>query len=357
MNKRKARAAPACRLRDGGAGAAGAAAPWARTKPQRLRGVCMPRATAELAGRHFRSGINAAIIVSARGRTGRAPARLLGSHLPAHRIRQAALGDAWAALFANAPFGFGSNQTTASWLPSTRHAPAGFSSRAFPPPYLVQGAGRPRPASTTRRRCCRRCATMSISTCSTAAMCGSAWGRSSTHRQFRLLRQPRDRHQARARHGFRRCRWLSHHRDRWRGSYWDGGLVSNTPLTKVLAVHLMRDTLAFQVDLWPARGPLPTSAWKRWRSARRTSSTPAARASSPSTFRRQLKLRRSLQRVLDRLPTRVRSSPSWPRSGARPTGQRGQPHLRGQPVRTPFQGTTSSIPSRCGSTGASAWPT
>jgi NTE family protein len=39
--------------------------------------------------------------------------------------------------------------------------------------------------------------------------------------------------------------------------YWDGGLVSNTPLQWVLDAHPRRDTLAFQVDLWNARGALP----------------------------------------------------------------------------------------------------
>src|SRR5258706_5510077 len=39
--------------------------------------------------------------------------------------------------------------------------------------------------------------------------------------------------------------------------YWDGGLVSNTPLQWVVDAEVRRDTLAFQVDLWPAHGALP----------------------------------------------------------------------------------------------------
>lgn len=39
--------------------------------------------------------------------------------------------------------------------------------------------------------------------------------------------------------------------------YWDGGMVSNTPLMEVLARTPRRDTLAFQVDLWSSRGSLP----------------------------------------------------------------------------------------------------
>jgi NTE family protein len=39
--------------------------------------------------------------------------------------------------------------------------------------------------------------------------------------------------------------------------FWDGGLISNTPLEWVLNGRPRRDTLAFQVDLWNARGELP----------------------------------------------------------------------------------------------------
>ncbi|HEX7783507.1 MAG TPA: DUF3734 domain-containing protein [Sphingobium sp.] len=38
--------------------------------------------------------------------------------------------------------------------------------------------------------------------------------------------------------------------------YWDGGIVSNTPLAHVLD-HAKGDILVFQVDLFPAEGPLP----------------------------------------------------------------------------------------------------
>jgi NTE family protein len=39
--------------------------------------------------------------------------------------------------------------------------------------------------------------------------------------------------------------------------YWDGGLVSNTPLQWVLEDGPRQDTLAFQIDLWSARGRFP----------------------------------------------------------------------------------------------------
>jgi len=40
-------------------------------------------------------------------------------------------------------------------------------------------------------------------------------------------------------------------------SYWDGGLVSNTPLEYVLDEDPRDDLIIFQVDLFPARGPMP----------------------------------------------------------------------------------------------------
>jgi NTE family protein len=40
-------------------------------------------------------------------------------------------------------------------------------------------------------------------------------------------------------------------------SYWDGGLVSNTPLQYVLDYVPRRSRLTFQVDLFSARGPVP----------------------------------------------------------------------------------------------------
>ncbi|WP_287772433.1 patatin-like phospholipase family protein [Burkholderia sp.] len=39
--------------------------------------------------------------------------------------------------------------------------------------------------------------------------------------------------------------------------YWDGGLVSNTPLTEIIRESQHKDTLVFQLDLWSSRGKLP----------------------------------------------------------------------------------------------------
>src|SRR6201999_901606 len=39
--------------------------------------------------------------------------------------------------------------------------------------------------------------------------------------------------------------------------FWDGGIVSNTPLQHLLDQDDRQNTLVFQVDLFSARGPLP----------------------------------------------------------------------------------------------------
>ena len=41
--------------------------------------------------------------------------------------------------------------------------------------------------------------------------------------------------------------------------YWDGGIVSNTPLQYLLEQHKLHDSLVFQVDLFNAKGKLPNS--------------------------------------------------------------------------------------------------
>ena len=41
--------------------------------------------------------------------------------------------------------------------------------------------------------------------------------------------------------------------------YWDGGLVSNTPLSRITDDLGHKDTLVFQVDLWRSHGALPKS--------------------------------------------------------------------------------------------------
>ncbi len=90
--------------------------------------------------------------------------------------------------------------------------------------------------------------------------------------------------------------------------YWDGGIVSNTPLAQVLTTDTMRDTLAFQVDLWPARGGLPTTleeVAERQKDIQYSSRTRMV----TDQLRRVLKLRHGLQQLLERLPEKERGAP------------------------------------------------
>lgn len=85
--------------------------------------------------------------------------------------------------------------------------------------------------------------------------------------------------------------------------YWDGGLISNTPLHWVLSTHPRLDTLAFQVDLWSATGKLPTSMTEidqREKDIRFSSRTRAF----TEQFQSIQHARHALHRLLDLLPDR-----------------------------------------------------
>ncbi len=87
--------------------------------------------------------------------------------------------------------------------------------------------------------------------------------------------------------------------------YWDGGLVSNTPLTEVLTEHPERDTLVFQVDLWSARGAVPRSIRDvddRVQDIRYSSRTRAI----TEQMRAYRKMQRALRDVLNQVPAEIR---------------------------------------------------
>ena len=90
--------------------------------------------------------------------------------------------------------------------------------------------------------------------------------------------------------------------------YWDGGLVSNTPLQWVVESEPRRDTLAFQVDLWSARGEFPRTmlnAMTREKEIRYSSRTRAG----TDQFERVQKLRRAAAGLLEQLPEHLKDSP------------------------------------------------
>jgi NTE family protein len=89
--------------------------------------------------------------------------------------------------------------------------------------------------------------------------------------------------------------------------YWDGGILSNTPLQWVLDARPREDTLAFQVDLWSARGELPRDMIEvdtRQKDIRFSSRTRAG----TDAFRRMQALRRAAAKLLDEMPKELRQS-------------------------------------------------
>jgi NTE family protein len=83
--------------------------------------------------------------------------------------------------------------------------------------------------------------------------------------------------------------------------YWDGGLVSNTPLQWVIEWGAPQDTLAFQVDLWNARGQLPRNMAEVVTRHKEIQYSSRTRASTDQ-FKRVQRLRRALAGLLGRLP-------------------------------------------------------
>jgi NTE family protein len=90
--------------------------------------------------------------------------------------------------------------------------------------------------------------------------------------------------------------------------YWDGGLVSNTPLQWVLENEPRRDTLAFQVDLWSARGAVPGNMAEVATRQKEIQYSSRTRANS-DRFKSIQKIRNALSTLLARLPEELRDSP------------------------------------------------
>jgi NTE family protein len=91
--------------------------------------------------------------------------------------------------------------------------------------------------------------------------------------------------------------------------YWDGGIVSNTPLQWVLDSRPRRDTLAFQIDLWSAIGELPRDLKDtdvREKEIRFSSRTRAA----TDQYKKAQRLRIALANLLMELPDELRNHPA-----------------------------------------------
>jgi len=92
--------------------------------------------------------------------------------------------------------------------------------------------------------------------------------------------------------------------------YWDGGLVSNTPLSEVLQTTPRRDTLAFQVDLWSAVGDVPTTIGAINERAKDIQYSSRTRMVTDVLSRSQL-FRRAMGEVLKNVPEDVRKTDKW----------------------------------------------
>jgi NTE family protein len=90
--------------------------------------------------------------------------------------------------------------------------------------------------------------------------------------------------------------------------YWDGGLVSNTPLQWVLESEPQRDMLAFQVDLWNARGAFPRNVAEVTTRQKEIQYSSRTRSNS-DRFRYTQKLRNTFASLLEKLPAELQNLP------------------------------------------------
>ena len=84
-------------------------------------------------------------------------------------------------------------------------------------------------------------------------------------------------------------------------AFWDGGLVSNTPLQYVMSEKPRMHSLMFQVDLFPARGPLPGDLDQVAERAKDIQYSSRTRTGTNDSGERQA-MRRHVRHFLDRLP-------------------------------------------------------
>jgi NTE family protein len=87
--------------------------------------------------------------------------------------------------------------------------------------------------------------------------------------------------------------------------YWDGGLVSNTPLQWVLDSQPRLDTLAFQIDLWNARGELPKDMIEVEVRQKEIVYSSRNRAATDE-YKRVQRLRIALAHLISQLPAELR---------------------------------------------------
>ena len=101
--------------------------------------------------------------------------------------------------------------------------------------------------------------------------------------------------------------------------YWDGGMVSNTPLYQVLVDRPCHDALIFQVDLWSAQGELPHDLAEV--AARSKDIQYSSRTRLVTEYmRRDLVQQRLLHDLMALVPPEKQDDPAFRRAEARASG-------------------------------------
>ncbi len=89
--------------------------------------------------------------------------------------------------------------------------------------------------------------------------------------------------------------------------YWDGGLISNTPLQWVMDQSPRQDTLAFQVDLWSAEGQFPRTLVEVMTRQKEIQYSSRTRAET-DRFREAQKLRHAFARLVEEMPEELKKT-------------------------------------------------
>ncbi len=123
-------------------------------------------------------------------------------------------------------------------------------------------------------------------------------------RQFHLFRQSQRGHRAGTHHGLGRVPPALPMVKIGTDYYWDGGIVSNTPLQHLLDQDDLRNTLVFQVDLSQRKANC-RATWPTFSAATRTSCIPRAPATTPTCIsgcgRGRIMLTEALAKMPDHL--------------------------------------------------------
>ena len=90
--------------------------------------------------------------------------------------------------------------------------------------------------------------------------------------------------------------------------FWDGGIVSNTPLSYVLGEGPKEDTLVFQVDLFGARGEMPRDLPEVEQRRKDISYSSRTRLNTDNYHQKHL-LRRAIADLYEHLPSDVKQRP------------------------------------------------